>query len=129
MTGMSRYYLSRALLSFAFGGIFALTGSPWWMAALAGVVALAFFLWAPHSGRYAVHPELGITALRRDERAQAINDKAARSAFVVAMLIVAAMAIYFGTIARTDVPVAMLRLSLALAALTYFLSDFWLRRS
>jgi hypothetical protein len=129
MTSLYRYYLSRALISLAFGIVFALTGSPWWMALLAGVVTFAFFLWAPRSGRYAVHPELGITALRRDERTQAINDQAARNAFIVTMLVVAAIAIYFGSIVRTDIPVGILDFSLALAALTYFLSDFWLRRS
>jgi hypothetical protein len=129
MTSLYRYYLSRALISLAIGIVFALTGSPWWMAALAGVITFGFFLWAPRSGRYAVHPELGITALRRDERTQAINDQAARNAFIVTMLVVAAIAIYFGSIVRTDIPVGILDFSLALAALTYFLSDFWLRRS
>jgi hypothetical protein len=58
MTGMSRYYISRILVSVAFGGLFALTGSPWWMAVLTSIVLIALFLYAPHSGRYAVHPEL-----------------------------------------------------------------------
>lgn len=129
MTGLSRYYITRALISLAFGGLFALTGSPWWMAVLTGLIVFALFLWAPRSGRYAVHPELGVTALRRDERTQAINDKAARNGFVVTTLAIAMIAIYFGTITQTDVPILALHLALALAALTYFLSDFLLRRS
>jgi uncharacterized membrane protein len=129
MTGMSRYYISRALISIALGALLALTGSQWWMAGLVGVIVFAYFLWAPHSGRYAVHPELGVTALRRDERTQTINDKAARNAFVATILTVAGIAVYFGTIAPANVPVAILNLALVLGTLTYFVSDFWLRRS
>lgn len=128
MSGMSRYYISRAIVSTAFGGLFALTGSPWWVALLVGIVAFALFVFAPHSGRYAVHPDLGATALRRDERIQMITDKAARNAFVVAMLTLAGIAIYFGTVVSTDVPTLAIHLTLILATLTYFLSDFWLRR-
>ena len=99
------------------------------MAGLASVFVLALFLWAPHSGRYAVHPEFGVTALRRDERTQTINDQAARNAFIVTVLIIAGIAVYFGTIAPTNVPVAILNLALLLGMLTYFVSDFWLRRT
>ena len=126
---MSRYYISRTLISAALGGLFALTGASWWMALLATATACAFFLWAPRSGRYAVHPKFGVTALRRDERTQAIRDRAARNAFVVTILAVAAIAVYFGSVARTDVPIAFLSGAIALAALTYFASDLWLRRS
>jgi len=129
MSGMSRYYLSRVLISLAFGGLFALTGSPWWMAVLFSAVLIALFLYAPHSGRYAVHPDLGVMALQRDERTQKITDRAARNAFVVTVLIIAAIVLYFGSVSSTGVPVTALKLTLAIAALTYFLSDFWLRRS
>jgi len=128
MRSMTAYYLSRAAISIAFGALFAVTGSSWWMALLMGGLVLAFFLWAPRSGRYAVHSELGITALRRDERTQGINDKAARNAFVVSMLAVGGIALYFGALALTSVPLAALQLVLAVGALTYFVSDAWLRR-
>jgi hypothetical protein len=129
MTSMSRYYISRVLFSVAFGGLFALTGSPWWMAVLVSAVLIALFLYAPHSGRYAVRPELGVAALQRDERTQAITDRAARNAFVVTALVIAGITIYYGTILSASVPVAALQLTLAVAALTYFVSDLWLRRS
>ncbi len=129
MTGMSRYYLSRILLSVAFGGLFALTGSPWWMAVLASAALIALFLYAPRSGRYAVHPELGIAALQRDERTQTITDRAARNAFVLTMMAIAAMSIYFGVISPGGVPVIALDLTLVLGAVTYFASDLLLRRS
>jgi uncharacterized membrane protein len=128
MTGMSRYYISRALMSIALGVFLAVTGSQWWLAGLASMIVLAFFLWAPHSGRYAVHPEFGITALRRDERTQGINDKAARNAYVVSMLFIAGITIYFGTIASASVPIAILKFALILGLLVYYGSDFWLRR-
>jgi len=129
MTGMSRYYISRVLFSAAFGGLFALTGSPWWMAVLVSVVLIALFLYAPLSGRYAVHPELGVAALRRDERTQTITDRAARNAFVVTALVIAGITVYYGAISSASVPVVALQLTLAVAALTYFVSDLWLRRS
>ena len=129
MTGMSAYYTSRAVISAAFGILLAFTGLEWWMATLIGVVVFGFFLWAPRSGRYAVYPELGVTALRRDERTQTINDKAARHAFVVTMLAIAGIVIYFGGSAPAVVSVRVLEYTLILGALTYFVSDFFLRRS
>ena len=128
MTGMSAYYTSRAVFSAAFGILLALAGLEWWMAALMGTVVFGFFLWAPRSGRYAVYPELGVTALRRDERTQTINDKAARNAFIVTMLAIAAIAIYFGLFAPAVVPVRVLEYILILGALAYFVCDFFLRR-
>ncbi len=129
MRGLSRYYISRTVISAALGGLFVLTGASWWMALLAAATAFAFFLWAPRSGRYAVHPKFGVTALRRDERTQALSNKAARNAFVVAVLALATIAIAFGRVVRTDVPIGFLNGTIALATLTYFLSDLWLRRS
>ena len=129
MIGMSRYYLSRAVLSAVFGFLFALTGSTWWVAALIGAIAFAFFLWAPHSGRYVVHPELSVTALRRDERTQGINDRSARNAFIVTMLAVAGAALYFGRFTPAVVPVAFLNYTLILGVLIYYLSSFLQRRS
>jgi hypothetical protein len=126
---MVGYYLSRALISAALGGILALAGSPWWMSVSIGLLALAFFVWAPRSGRYAVRPESGIAPLRRDERTQMINDRAARNAFVVSMLAIAAAAIYFGLIARANVPVIVLNGTFTLGVLTYFVSDAILRKS
>ncbi len=129
MTGMKAYYFSRAILSAGFGTLFALTGSPWWTSLLVGMLAFAWFLLAPHISRYSVHPEFGVTALRRDERAQVINDKAARNAFVASMLALAGIIIYYGTPALTGVPIQVLKWLLIFGALTYYLSDFWLRRA
>jgi len=126
---MMPYYLSRLALSIAFGGLFFVSGSSWWAAALFGALALAFFLWAPFSGRYAVHPEFGATALRRDERTQIINDRAARNAFIVSMLAVGAISIYFGSSGLTSIPLGMMKVVLIAGILVYFLSDFWMRKT
>jgi uncharacterized membrane protein len=129
MKGMSLYYVSRAIVSIVFGMLFYTSGSPWWIAILIGLAAFAWFLWAPRSGRYAVHPELGVTALRRDERTQQINDHAARNGFVVLGITVAILSVYFGSVLQTDVPVHILNYALILGAVTYFASDFRLRKS
>ncbi len=129
MTGMKAYYLSRALISIAFGALVAVSGSAWWLGLAVAVVAFGWFLLAPHIGRYSVHPEFGATALRRDERSQMINDKAARNAFVVSMLAVAAVAIYYEAMAVGSVPVGVIKWLLVLGAVAYYASDFLLRRA
>jgi hypothetical protein len=129
MSGMRAYYFSRSLISIAFGLVVVLTGEPWWMGVALGALAFAYFLWAPRSGRYSVHPELGVTALRRDEQTQMINDKAARNAFVVLGLALAGLSIYYGSILATSVPVALLNTTLILGIAVYFISDLVLRRA
>jgi len=129
MRSMLSYYVSRGLIALAFGILFVLTGSPWWAGVLIGGTAFAWFLWAPRSGRYAVHPELGVTALRRDERLESINDKAARNALVIVMLILGAVTAYYGISGLAAVPITILKAILVLGALVYFASDFWLRRT
>jgi 1,4-dihydroxy-2-naphthoate octaprenyltransferase len=128
MSGMS-YYLSRALISATLGGLLAMTGSSWWVAALVGAAAFVLFLWAPVSGRYVVDPERGATALGRDERSQAIVGKASRNAFAVTIFLLAVLTLYFGVINPGSVPIHTLSLVLFLGALTYFVSDLWFRRT
>jgi hypothetical protein len=129
MSGMRAYYVSRALISIGFGALFVLTGSPWWTGVLMGVLVFGFFLWAPRSGRYVVHPELGVTALRRDEQTQEINDRAARNAFVIMGLALAGLAIYYGPYLHANVPVALLNYTLILGVAVYFISDMAFRRA
>jgi len=128
MTGMSRYYLSRAPIAAIFGGLFSLLGAPWWGGVLVGMLFFGWFLWAPRIGRYVVRPELGAKALSRDERTQLIMLKSARNAFVVMNFTVMGIAIYFGIIAPSRVPVEPLSLSMLLSWITYWVSDFRLRR-
>ncbi len=128
MTGMKSYYISRAVISILFGALFVLTGLSWWNGVLIGALAFGWFLLAPHIGRYSVHPEFGVTALRRDERSQVINDKAARNAFVACALALAGLSVYFEALTLTSVPIAVFRWLLILSVVVYFLSDFWLRK-
>lgn len=121
------YYLSRAAFSIAFGVLFFVTGAPLWESILIGGLVLGLFIWAPHSGRYAVHPEFGVSALRRDEWSQTINDKAARNAFVAVMLLICGAGIYFESAAL--IPVGFLRILLIMGTIVYFISDLYLRKS
>ncbi len=129
MSGMRAYYTSRAILSALFVVILLTSEMQGWAAVLQGLVALGYFIWAPRSGRYAVHPEFGVTALRRDERTQAINDKAARNAFVVTILVISGIVLYFGAAGSGTVPMAYLQRTLILGAAAYFVFDFLQRRS
>ena len=129
MTGMRAYYISRAFISVALGLLLVLGGLPWWTGVAAAVLAFGWFLAAPRTGRYAVLPELGATALRRDERGAAINNAAARNAFVACMLAVAGIIAYAGAAALDGVPVAVLQWLLILGVAIYFASDVWFRRS
>lgn len=126
---MIPYYLSRTILSTAFGLLLFVTGSTLWTVIPISGLILALFLWAPHSGRYSVHPELGVTALQRDERTQVINDKAARNAFIVSMLTVGAIAVYFGLFGAINISISVFKIVLVIGGLTYFVSDLWLRKS
>jgi len=123
MKNMTRYYISRGILSVVFGVVFVILGNPLWMGILVGVLGIAFFIWAPHSGRYAVHPKYGATALRRDERTQAINDKAGRNAFVALILVLGGILLQAQFAGVSMVPVVTLYWLLFLGAVVYFLSD------
>lgn len=123
------YYLSRTALSIVFGFLLFVTGSPLLHSIIIGGLLIAFFLYAPHSGRYSVHPEFVLTPLRRDEHTQTINDAAARNAFVVSILVVSAIIIYFGSFGETNISISIVKMVAAIGALTYFISDFWLRKS
>ena len=129
MTGMRAYYLSRALIAVAIGSILLLGGSPWWLSVGVGGLIMIWFLLAPRLGRYAVHPEYGVTALRRDERAEAINNVAARNAFVVSMLALGAVIVYARAAASDGVAILVPEAILLLGVLVYYVSDFWLRRA
>ena len=128
MKGLSRYYLVRAVISAAVAALAALAGAPWWTAVLAGIVPFGLFVWAVRSGRYVVHPEHGVTALRSDEYTRAIRDRSTRYAFVAVMLALGGIALYYGLIARTDVPVPVVGGVLFLGWIVYFLSDLLARR-
>lgn len=125
---MPLYYVSRLLIAGVFAALFYLAGASWWLALLVGLMAAAWFLYAPRSGRYRVNPEGGMLALQRDERGEWINDRAARNAFVALGLALGALNIYFGTIAGdTTIPIDWTRWLLIGAVVVYWVSDLILR--
>ena len=128
MTGMRKYYASRAIVSAALGVLLVLAGSKTWTGVLVGGLAFAWFLAAPHIGRYAVHPEAGAAALQRDERSQRINDAAARNGFVASMLAIGVVIILAVARSASDVPVSLFQWLLILGVVVYYASDFWMRR-
>jgi hypothetical protein len=129
MNKMGWYYLSRALVSAAFGGLLIMIGAPWWASVLVAATAFAFFLWAPISGRYVADPNRGVRALGRDERTQAIIGQASRNAFMITMLLLAGFTLYYGILKPGSVPVHALSLILFIGMMTYYISDLWLRRA
>jgi hypothetical protein len=126
---MTAYYVTRTILAIILGGLFALLGAPWWMALLAGVLALAFFIYAPLSGRYTVQPEKNAAALARDEFTRSVSDKSGRNAFVFTEIALAGIILYATVIHLEAVSVSALSVLLALGFIVFFISDFWLRRS
>ena len=126
---MKAYYISRILLSILFAAVLALFGMPWWTAVLIGLLLIGLFIWAPRSGRYLVRPENGVTALRRDERTQAINLRAGLNGFVGLMLTLGGVAIYYGVLNQSEVPASILSLLMGLGVVIYFITDFWMRKA
>ena len=92
---MISYYITRTLLALGLAGVLFAASGVWWMAVIAGCAASAFFFWFPHSGRYTVQPQGGATPMRRDERAQHINNRAGRNGFGVLMLGLALLILFF----------------------------------
>ncbi|NPV57732.1 MAG: hypothetical protein HPY76_13835 [Anaerolineae bacterium] len=123
------YYISRIIFSTAFGILLYVNGMVAWQAILFTVVLVLLFILSPLSGRYSVHPEFGIFALRRDERTQVINDRAARNAFVACMLAVAAAIVFFPGYITAHFGIVMLKWLLRAGVVVYCVSDIWLRRS
>src|SRR3989304_5293322 len=66
-------------------------------APLGTAIVLGLSLWAPHSGRHAIRPEGGVTALRRDERPQGIADRVGCTALGLGMLCKMATVLYSGS--------------------------------
>ena len=128
MKGLARYTISRALLSAAFAALLALGGLPWWGALLAGVLVFALFVWTVRSGRYVVHSERGVMALQDDEYTRAIRDRAARHGFSAVTLLLGGAVLYYGLIARMDMPVPVVGGALLLGWVVYVSSDFVARR-
>ena len=95
----------------------------WWSGTLVGAASLAFFLWAPRSGRNLMDSSGGATPMRLDERMRAIRDRAARDSLIFLMLALAVFALYFGFLRPGEVPLQLVMGVLGLGYLVYFVSD------
>jgi hypothetical protein len=125
---MTNYYLSRMIISIVLGGLFALLGAQWWMAVLAGLLALAVFFYAPLSGRYTVQPDKGLTPLRRDEFSKSVTNKVGRNAFAFMMIALAGIVVYSLLSTHTVLTATALSVVLALGVIVFFVSDYRMRR-
>jgi hypothetical protein len=125
---MKRYYISRGVLSIAFGGLVYMVSDFLLAGLLSAILVFIIFLFLPRSGRYRVLSHKGATALRRDEWTQSINQRSGRNAWVVVAFAGGGLVLYYGLISPGDVPVGLLGVLLLLGMVTYFVSDFWLRK-
>lgn len=125
---MERYYISRGVISIAFGGLLYLVSRSLLISLLGGVLVLIIFIFLPRSGRYKVFPQKGGTALRRDEWTQSINQRSGLNAWVIVTIAGAGLVLYYGLISPGDVPTILLGGLLVLGWITYYLSDYWMRR-
>jgi hypothetical protein len=125
---MKSYFLSRAVVSIVFGGLLYLVSGYTWVGLLAAVLAFGTFVFLSRSGRYRVNPQQGVTALRRDEWTQSINQRSGRTAWVVVTILGSGLVLYYGLLAPGNVPTGLLGGVLLIGLLTYYISDFWLRK-
>jgi hypothetical protein len=125
---MTAYYVSRGILSIAFGGlVYLFSGYPL-AGVLGAVLPFSIFLYLPKSGRYMVVPKEGTTALRRDEFTQSVNQRSGLYAWVVVAVAGGVLVLYYGLISPGGVPVSLLGLLLLAGMVTYYVSDYLLRR-
>jgi hypothetical protein len=123
------YYLSRTVVAAAVGALLWLGGLTWWVATMAAVLAMVFFVWAPRGGRYLTRTGGGAAPLRTDEWTRHVRDVAARNALVVGALGYAVVMLV--AVARDDETVSVGALSLFgfVVVLAYVASDWWQRRT
>jgi hypothetical protein len=122
------YYISRAGISILITGLMIFTGSHFWLSFLSGALILIMFIIAPLSRRYSVHPEFGITALRRDDFTSAVNEKSARNGFVAVTILITGAAGFSAALGGGLVTAQALKLMLLTGLLVYYISDFFYRR-
>lgn len=112
------YYISRAILSSAFGLlVFGLN----WKALLFAAVALLLFLVYLHSGWFQIESHSPWFPVRRDERGQQVQRKALIAAIVIG---VATYTLHSIATQWLAFPAIGGSLAISLAVLSYFLTQF-----
>ncbi len=125
---MTRYYITRGGLSIAFGGLLYLVSASVWVGLVGAALAFITFVFLSRSGRYTVLADKGVTALRRDAWTESINQRSGRNAWVVVAILGSGLVLYYGLISPGAVPVGLLGALLLSGMVTYYISDFWLRK-
>ena len=125
---MKSYYMSRAVISIAFGGLVWLVSGYLLAGVLIAAVVFIMFLYLYRSGRNRIDPQKGISALRRDEWTQSINNRSGRNAWVVVAILGSSIVLYYGLLSPGDVPVSLLGGVLLIGLVTYYVSDYWMRK-
>ena len=125
---MKSYYMSRAVISIAFGGLVWLVSGYLLAGVLIAAVVFIMFLYLSRSGRYRIDPQKGIRALRRDEWTQSINNRSGRNAWVVVTILGSSLVLYYGLLSPGDLPVSLLGGVLLIGLVTYYVSDYWMRK-
>ena len=87
------YYLSRAVISTMFGIIALKSSGLWWLGLGMALFMLAGFIWYANSGRYLIEPSTPLTPLRRDERGNAIRNRALVHAVAVGGVLFAVLSV------------------------------------
>ena len=125
---MKSYYISRAVISIVFGGLVYLVSRSY-LAGLSGaLLALITFIVLSRSGRYKVVTRAGQPVLRRDEWSQSINQRSGRNAWVIVTIAGSGLVLYYGLVSPGDVPTGWLGSLLLLGLVTYYVSDYWMRK-
>lgn len=125
---MKRYYISRGIISFALGGILYMISRSSLLGLFSMVLIFILFVYLPRSGRYTVNPQKGATPLSRDEWGQSISQRSGRNAWVIVTITGSGLVLYFGLISPGDVPTGLLGGLLILGFITYYISDYWMRK-
>lgn len=128
MKGLTWYYVTRLALVALWLLVAEVAGLPVWLSAPTAVAVAAYFVWLPQSGRYVIRQDRPLAPVRRDERSQAISDRAATWAFVVQTLLAAA-GIVWGALLYQQESASSLGLVLAAGMLTYVAARAWLDRT
>ena len=116
------YYLSRAFLSALFGYLVATNAGAVTGMVLGGLTFLGF-LWYAHSGRYLIDYSTPLFLLRRDDRGNAIRDRAVVVSVTVSALSYLALSILAHLL---SINLSLGWLAIAIGIVCYFLVSNWL---
>lgn len=125
---MERYYISRVAMSIVLGAVFYFASGYLTAGVIGALVVMLVFLYLPRSGRYTLSANGSAAPFRRDEWARNISHRSGLNAWVVVTVAGSGMLLYYGLISPADMPVPLLGLLMLAGWITYFASDFWMRR-